>query len=323
MNKKTPWYNRIYRVEKQTLVLFQVLRIPLTSKVREAFSGYAFILIWLIGFLFLTAIPLVESLIYSFNRITIVGGEGIQLIDVGWQNFITILTNDLTFIEQVQQFIWEMIIYVPVIIILAMVIAILLNRPFKFRGFFRAIFFLPVIITSGPVVTELLRQGAGTIPSLSESGFLTIIESIFPSFLAQPLVELFTELIFILWFSGVQVVLFLAGLQKMDQSMYEAAQMDGANGWETFWKITLPSLKNIIFVSAIYTIVTLATFSNNPIIAYIRIAMFEGAKGYGYASALAWLYFLVIALLLLGTSLLLNPKEKRIKERKTYQGFQR
>jgi ABC-type sugar transport system permease subunit len=109
----------------------------------------------------------------------------------------------------------------------------------------------------------------------------------------------------------------------MDQSMYEAAQMDGANGWETFWKITLPSLKNIIFVSAIYTIVTLATFSNNPIIAYIRIAMFEGAKGYGYASALAWLYFLVIALLLLGTSLLLNPKEKRIKERKTYQGFQR
>ena len=323
MNKKTPWYNGIYRIEKQTLVLFQVLRIPLTSKVREAFSGYAFISIWLIGFLFLTAIPLVESLIYSFNRITIVGGEGIQLIDVGWQNFITILTNDLTFIEQVQQFIWEMIIYVPVIIILAMVIAILLNRPFKFRGFFRAIFFLPVIITSGPVVTELLRQGAGTIPSLSESGFLTIIESIFPSFLAQPLVELFTELIFILWFSGVQVVLFLAGLQKMDQSMYEAAQMDGANGWETFWKITLPSLKNIIFVSAIYTIVTLATFSNNPIIAYIRIAMFEGAKGYGYASALAWLYFLVIALLLLGTSLLLNPKEKRIKERKTYQGFQR
>jgi ABC-type sugar transport system permease subunit len=323
MIKRIPWYYKLLRIEKQTLILLNWFKIPLTSKIREAFAGYAFISIWLVGFVVLTAIPLIESLIYSFNRITIVGGQGIQLVNVGWENFIRIITTDLTFIDQIQQFIWEIIIYVPVIIILAMVIAILLNRPFKFRSFFRAIFFLPVIITSGPVVNELLRQGAGTIPSLNESGFLTIIQNIFPSFLATPLVDLFTEIIFILWFSGVQVILFLAGLQKMDQSMYEAAQMDGANGWETFWKITLPSLKNIIFVSAIYTIVTLATFSNNPIIAYIRTAMFEGIKGYGYASALAWIYFLVIAVLLFGASLLLNPKEKRIKEKKTFQGFQR
>lgn len=323
MIKHVPWHHKLLRIEKQTLILLNWFKIPLTSKIREAFAGYAFISIWLVGFVVLTAIPLVESLVYSFNRITIVGGQGIQLVNVGWENFIQIITSDLTFIDQIQQFIWEIIIYVPVIIILAMVIAILLNRPFKFRSFFRAIFFLPVIITSGPVVNELLRQGAGTIPSLNESGFLTIIQNIFPSFLATPLVDLFTEIIFILWFSGVQVILFLAGLQKMDQSMYEAAQMDGANGWETFWKITLPSLKNIIFVSAIYTIVTLATFSNNPIIAYIRTAMFEGIKGYGYASALAWIYFLVIAVLLFGASLLLNPKEKRIKEKKTFQGFQR
>ena len=323
MIKHVPWHYKLLRIEKQTLILLNWFKIPLTSKIREAFAGYAFISIWLVGFVVLTAIPLVESLVYSFNRITIVGGQGIQLVNVGWENFIQIITSDLTFIDQIQQFIWEIIIYVPVIIILAMVIAILLNRPFKFRSFFRAIFFLPVIITSGPVVNELLRQGAGTIPSLNESGFLTIIQNIFPSFLATPLVDLFTEIIFILWFSGVQVILFLAGLQKMDQSMYEAAQMDGANGWETFWKITLPSLKNIIFVSAIYTIVTLATFSNNPIIAYIRTAMFEGIKGYGYASALAWIYFLVIAVLLFGASLLLNPKEKRIKEKKTFQGFQR
>jgi ABC-type sugar transport system permease subunit len=106
------------------------------------------------------------------------------------------------------------------------------------------------------------------------------------------------------------VILFLAGLQKLDKTMYEAAQIDGASAWETFWKITLPSLKSIILVSAIYTVVTLATFSNNPIILFISRAMFDPTKGYGYASALAWIYFMVIVILLVIVTILIVPKEQ-------------
>ena len=133
--------------------------------------------------------------------------------------------------------------------------------------------------------------------------------------MANPIALLFDEMIIVLWFSGVQIVLFLAGLQKISTEIYEAAQIDGASPWESFWKITLPSLKSIILVSAVYTIVMLATFSNNSIIGHIQKVMFDTTKGYGYSSALAWVYFVVIALLLGVVAFLLkNPKEKKIKK---------
>ena len=294
-----------------------------TRSQREGFIGYAFISIWLFGFIFLTMIPLFQSLIYSFNRITIVGGEGIRLAWVGFANYINVFTTDLTFLSRIQDFILEILIFVPVMNILAIMIAMLLNRQFKFRGFFRAIFFLPVIITSGPVISELLRQGAGTLPAFSESGFLEILSQFLPAFLNGPFQSLFSQIIFMLWFSGVQVVLYLAGLQKLDQSMYEAAQIDGANAWESFWKITLPSLRPMIIVSMVYTIVTLATFANNPIILWISSVMFNPNLGYGYASALAWVYFVIITLLLLIAVRLVNPKEKSYKVLKEYDRFSR
>jgi ABC-type sugar transport system permease subunit len=295
----------------------------LSNRQRESLTGYAFISLWLFGFIFLTMIPLVESLIYSLNRITIVGGEGIRLTMVGLENYITLFTTDLTFLSRLQDFILEMILFVPVMNILAIMIAILLNRKFKFRGFFRAIFFLPVIITSGPVIAELLRQGAGSIPAITETGILDLFSNVLPPFLNGPLQSLFSQIIFMLWFSGVQVVLYLAGLQKLDASMYEAAQIDGANVWESFWKITLPSLRPMIVVSSIYTIVTLATFANNPIILWISNVMFNPNFGYGYAAALAWVYFFVIALMLLLTTRLANPKEKSYRVVKELEKFKR
>lgn len=295
----------------------------LTNRQREALTGYAFISVWLVGFIFLTMIPLFESLVYAFNRISIVGGEGIRLTFIAFDNFVQVFSTDLTFLSRLQNFVFEMLLFVPVMNILAILIAILLNRQFKFRGFFRAIFFLPVIITSGPVIAELLRQGAGTLPALTESGLLTILEQILPPFLNGPMQSLFSQIIFMLWFSGVQVVLYLAGLQKLDQSMYEAAQIDGANVWESFWKITLPSLRPMIVVSTVYTIVTLATFANNPLIVWISSTMFNPNLGYGYASSLAWVYFLVIAVLLLVSTRLISPKEKTYRVVKEYERYKR
>jgi len=103
----------------------------------------------------------------------------------------------------------------------------------------------------------------------------------------------------VLWFSGVQVLVFLAGLQKEDRSLYEAARIDGASAWEAFWNVTLPELKPLVLVNVIYTIVFLSTFALNEVIVTIRNNMFSTFTGFGYAAAVAWLYFLLIGVVLL------------------------
>jgi ABC-type sugar transport system permease subunit len=282
--------------------------------------GYGFIGIWLIGFILLTLIPLIRSIIFSLSDVSITGNEGIITYPIGFDHFINILTTDVTFIDEILSFLSEMILYVPVILILSMMIAMMLNQKIKFRALFRGIFFLPVIIVSGPVINELLNQGAGSVPLIEQYGMLDTIGEILPSFLAQPLQSLLSEMIMVLWFSGVQIVLFLAGLQKMSGEVYEAAQIDGASPWETFWKITLPSLRHIMVVAAIYTVVMLSTFSNNEVLGLIRQMMFASNGGYGYASAMSWLYFILISIILVIVVLIIAPKEKvkRVKGGKHY-----
>jgi len=282
----------------------------MNHKKRQLLYGYGFIGIWLIGFITLTLIPLIRSLIFAFSDVSITGNEGIVTYSVGFDNFTNILTTDVTFIDQLLRFLSEMILYVPVILILSMMIAIMLNQNIKFRGVFRGVFFLPVIIVSGPVINELLNQGAGTVPLIEQYGMLSAIDEILPAFLANPLQTLLSEMIMVLWFSGVQIVLFLAGLQKMSSEVYEAAQIDGASPWETFWKITLPSLRNIMVVAAVYTVVMLSTFSNNDILTLIRQMMFSSQGGYGYASAMSWIYFIIISILLIVVVWIIAPKEK-------------
>ncbi|WP_197724338.1 carbohydrate ABC transporter permease [Haploplasma axanthum] len=311
--------NWLIKVNKNDIVFFNKFKYLLTNKRRNAFQGYMFVGVWIIGFLLFAAYPLISSLIYSFEKVSITGSDGIVTNFIGFSNYVRIFTQDLEFLRHLQEFFLELILYVPVILIISMIIAMMLNQKIKLRGFFRSIYFLPVVIASGPVINELLSQGAGSIPLIEEIGLTEAISSILPAFLSKPIASLFTQMIMILWFSGVQIVLFLAGLQKVGNEIYEAADIDGASSWEKFWKITLPSLKSIIFVSAIYTVVMLATFSNNQIVKYIQSSgvMFNTDKGFGYSSALAWIYFIMIIIVLGFIAFLLRGKkdEKVVKKR--------
>jgi ABC-type sugar transport system permease subunit len=308
-------HNKLIYISKKEIVWFNKFHQTITNKFRESIQGYAFISIWIFGFITLTLYPLLSSLYYSINKVTITGGQGIQFESVGFDNYVQIFTTDLDFVQYLQEFIGDIIIQLPIILIVSMLIAILLNQNIKLRGFFRSIYFLPVIIVSGPVINELLQQEAGSIPLIQELAVIETIENTLPGFLATPISNLFSQIIIILWFSGVQIVLFLAGLQKIDSEIYEAAQIDGASPWESFWKITLPSLRNIILVSAVYTVVMLATFSTNSIIKHIQTLMFDTSRGYGYSSALAWVYFLIVAMLL-GIVVLLIAYQKKPKTKK-------
>ena len=270
----------------------------LTNEQRENLTGLAFISPWIIGFLLFGAFPIFYSLFLSFNKVTITS-DGIVTSFVGIDNFRRAFTTDRTMIAALLSFLKESVVMVFVINVFAVLFAVILNGNIKGRGFFRTIFFLPVVIVSGPVMKELLDKNVIVMSTIADFNIVNLLGQTFGANVQSFIVKTFENLVYMFWFSGVQLIVYLTVLQKMDHSMYEASEMDGASVWEQFWKITLPSLKTAIFINLIYTLILLATFDNNGVIVVIKQLMFDTqGGGFGFSSALAWIYFVVIALII-------------------------
>ena len=267
---------------------------------RDAMVGLIFVLPWIIGALAFLIIPMFQSFYYSLNNIRITP-LGMNFTPVGQGNYTEILTADADFMPQMIAYVVSTVISVPVIVVFALMIAIMLNQKIKGKGFLRLIFFLPVIIVSGPIMSILNEGDTASITALDVQTITAAIESALPAALASPISDLFENMITILWYSGVQILIFLSSLQKIDPAMYEAAKIDGGSGWECFWKITLPTIKPMILLNLVYTVVFISNNDTNEIIGMIKDAMFSGIqqKGYGYASAMAWMYS-IVELLLVG-----------------------
>ena len=279
---------------------------------REARMGYLFILPWIIGTLLFLAYPLGQSFYYIWFNVRITPLET-KYIWVGTGNFTQIFLEDIEFPQQLVTYIWQTIVEVPIITVFALIIAMMLNGKIKGKAFFRLIFFLPVIIVSGPVMNMLVSEGASSIPALNTQAVINALSNIFPTSVAEAIGDLFSNMIMILWYSGVQILIFLSALQKVDPSMYEAAKIDGGSKWECFWKITLPTIKNFILLNAVYTVIFLSSNEQNTLITMIENAMFSGTKekGYGYASAMAWMYSIVETLIVLIFFVILGNKKDR------------
>lgn len=281
--------------------------LQLPFRVREALHGYGFVSLWVVGFVLFTAVPLWQTLEYSFS-IVAVKATGIELTAAGWTNYTRALLTDPTFIQLLVEYLVETAVSVPIVLIFSMIIALFLNVDFRGRGLFRTVFFLPVVITSGPVIRELTAQGVTSVPQVASSPLVMEFVAQLPPLLRNPVQYLLTSFILILWFSGVQILIYLAGLQKIDRHIYEAAAVDGASAWESFWKITLPSLSTTTLVNALYTIITLSHFSENKVISYIYARTYDVEGGIGYASAMAFIYSLGLVALLAVTYLALRPR---------------
>ena len=227
-------------------------------RVREWFYGYLFISPWIVGVSIFFVYAMVRSLIFSFSDVQIGGEAGLTIVPLQniFQNYINVFTTEVNFPITLGSFAISLVLQLPIIISFSLIIALLLNSKIRARGVFRMIFFLPVIIATGPVMNMLTAQGAATVPMMSDGSLLNLLSGL-PQFLLDPITDLFNSLILILWNSGIQILIFLSGLQKVSTTMYEAAKIDGANGWETFWKITLPTVKPIILLNSIYTVVAL------------------------------------------------------------------
>lgn len=286
--------------------------MKLSMRMREALTGYGFVLIWIIGFLVFTLYPLVRTFLFSFHSVKATT-SGIKMSWVGLDNYRNAFFTDVTFSDKLFTYVSQMVVYVPVIIVFALIAAMLLNTKIKGRGIFRTIYFLPVIITSGPVVKQLMDQGATSLPGIDQVLTLEQIEQSLPSFFAKIVLFLVSSFITILWFSGVQILIFIAGLQKIDGSMMEAASIDGASKWEIFWKLTLPALNPFIVINIVYTVIMQSIFALNPIIELIQTDMYATGLGIGYASALAWIYFVVLLIILGFFVLITAHREPRVK----------
>ena len=286
---------------------------------RRAVTGYLFISPWIIGFLLFSLYPMIWSLDMSFNKVYITT-TGVVTQFVQWANYKFAFFSDPDFVLNLLSFLKDAVLEIPVVIVFSLFVALLINQRIRFKGLFRAIFFLPVVITSGEVINQLFSQGAGTIPLVQKYGVIDFVKAnLGPA--GTPVIDIIQHLILILWYSGVQILIFLAGLQKVDSQTYEAAAIDGASPWEAFWKITLPAVKPFILVNLIYTTVDLFTNPLNKIIGMIKDNMFNIETGFGYSSALAWIYFVVIFVLLMLVMLIFgrNPDYRWVRRKSPWR----
>lgn len=279
-------------------------------RLREWGTGYLFLLPWLVGVSVFFLYAMAQSLSYALSDVRLT--NGLTVTYQGFQSFIGLFTSDTEFPLALSGFAMGLLLQVPIIVAFALIMALMLNADVKCRGLFRVLFFLPVIIATGPVMDELTSQGVASVPMVNQAAIQSVLGSL-PQWLSEPILELFSSLILILWNSGVQILIFIAGLQKVSPEMREAARIDGASGWEIFWKITIPTVRPMVLLNAVYTIVALATGGTNEIIQMIYDNMFDSAvgRGYGYAAAMAWTYSLVVALALFIAWLLLRDKSDK------------
>lgn len=274
-------------------------------------TGWVFIAPFLIGFAIFYAIPLVQSLIFSFNEIKIQGGNGYSLEWKALENYRYVLMVDTSYLNRIIEAVENMFLDTVIVVPFSFFSALLLAREFKGRGAARAIFFLPVVVSTGVLASmdsnstmNLMMSRSATDAanamgnSMSSSDFVnTLLEGSMPESIITFMTDLSGKLYDVIIKSGLQIIIFLGGINTISPSIYESSSIEGATAWENFWKITFPMCGPYLLLNAIYTIIDSFTNISNPLIYRVKNEM-AGLKNFGTATAAVWLYFIIIAIVL-------------------------
>ena len=272
---------------------------------KRARMGYFFVLPFIIGFLAFTVYPLIQSMFFSFQDITY-NMDGYHTQPVGIEHYTYLLVKDPSYRLLLLNSLKDMLLNVPLIVFFA---ANLLNQKFRGRLLARAIFFLPVILASSSVLgmnVDAIMASASGGTGIGETAretvnlsmqMQTFLKSVnLPGGFTDYVISGVKRITTIISASGVQILLFLAGLQSVTPSQLEAAHMEGANSWEIFWKITVPIVSPILLVSTLYTVIDSFTANSNPVIQAVQ-GKYAGLQ-FGMGSAMSWLYILVVFLII-------------------------
>ena len=283
---------------------------------RKAIAGYLFILPFIIGFLAFMVKPFFQSLYMSLCDVQ-VGPDGFTNVYIGIKNFVEAFTVDLTFTRLLTEELSRMLINVPAIIVFSFFAALLLNQEFKGRAFVRGVFFLPVILSSGVILgveydNPIMAQMRDVIELEGATGVSitdTIKEVLNVSGVGNSVFKVVFDIIDgiydVVLASGIQIIIFLSGLQTISKSMYEAASIEGCTSWESLWKITFPMISPLLLVNLVYTIVDFCMRTDNQVIKKIQEIMLAKLS-YGPASAMAWIYFGIVMAIIGLTSFILS-----------------
>ena len=266
---------------------------------KKARAGYLFVLPFIVGFV-LIYLPMIF---------------GYELHWVGFDNYIKAITQNASFVTALTSGIGTFLLEIPAIVIFSLFVAIILNQKMAGRAAFRAIFFIPVILMTGLISSiDVSSNVAGSMESGSSIDMGTGQDNVSQIVDAMDIKALFSGMVIgtdmldaitqlvnniydIVNRCGVQMLIFLSGLQSIDPAIYESCQMEGASAWETFWKITLPMISPMILVNAVYTIIDSFTASSNGVMSYINGVYSSGSNGQVLSSAMSWMYFLIVILI--------------------------
>ena len=284
---------------------------------KKARAGWLFILPFVLGFILIYLPIVVDSLTFSFTNIRIgsgTNGGGYTLEWAGLTHYRTALFDDTDFIKALTTGIKELVFDIPAIVVFALFVAVLLNKKMLGRAVFRAIFFIPVILSTGLIDSiaglsnlgngyfsgGVVDDGSGESSAVTQIISLTDLTWLFKNMqvgteVLEYVIGVVNDIYNIINRSGVQMLIFLAGLQSISPAIYESCSIDGATGWETFWKITFPMISPMILVNAIYTVIDAFTSSSNTIMAYIQGKYTDITNGgREVATAMSWIYFLIV-----------------------------
>ncbi len=284
---------------------------------RKARAGWVFIMPFLATFVIVYLPIVIDSIKFSFSKLIILTGGGFITEFVGFENYQEALFVDSTFVQTLVSGVKQLIFDIPAIVIFSLFMAVLLNQKMFGRAMFRAIFFIPVIIGTGIVEyvdqsntmltymtdsSSSIDSGAGGANASESLAMAANLEWLFGNMkvggeLMQYVVGIIANVYDIISRSGVQMLIFLAGLQSISPAIYESCQIDGAAAWETFWKITFPMISPMILVNTIYTVIDSFTRSSNSVMMYID-SVYQKVGGPVLSSAMSWIYFLIVLILI-------------------------
>ena len=304
---------------RQPRVQKEIKKSRISYEKKKGLYGYGFIAIWIIGVIYMFIVPIFKSAWYSmcYTELVTTADQAAQRgmtsagIYTEWNNFGNYeeaLFKNQDYLPKLTESLGAMVPQVIVVMIFSLFIALLLNQKFRGRTFARAVFFLPVLVATGPVLA-VIKGDISTNGISSGEQFSALFQTDLVDELLQFLgiynlnqqltmtIQTITSDIFnLLWSAGIQILIFLAALQQIPVSAKEAASMEGATGWEFFWKITFPMISPMILANLIYTVIDTFIDSENPVMSIV-LAQSRGLR-YGLSAAMAWIYFLIVAVAL-------------------------
>lgn len=284
------------------------LRKKRSVEMRNSRNGFLFVLPWTVGFLLFFLVPLLQSIIFSFADVKTTT-QGLQIDLVGLENFRYVFYESAKYVDNLVDSVASFAYQIPIVIILSLIIAVALNSKFRGRTFFRMIFFIPVIIATGVIldflmgdsVMEEMRSATQGSSSVYLSGLIdfnkVFMQLGLPDAVMTVISDYVNEIFDLVWKCGIQIVLFISGLQSIPDQLYEVSKVEGANKIEEFWYITVPMLGNTLVLVLIFTAIDFCVSTDNAVVKQAYTLLLN-EQNYSESSAMMWSYFAIVSVIL-------------------------